>query len=877
MYAFQNRRAFEASRKFVHWSMGSGRRTWPESFHLANHGKVESTGGRFNTWWKLKVRLAFFVFLGLGSGPVFGDVSKVSSSVLPIIQVGDGPVRTVEVSKSNSVSPSHPQPKGPANERGPIWPPLLSNRHPAGSGRRRAHRKGRRDKSEIDQDRQRLWDRTVQEVEQLASEHHAAMPRNRAKSIGAVYARYSTRFQDSIGDQVRVILEEATKLQIHVPSELIFFDLAVRGMKKNRQGLGALEAALRDRKAQVLLLFSTSRLFRKQYRTLEFVDRVHKGWGMRCIFTKSGVDTDDKKRWETILGTQSLIDQFVVSMYSDNIRAAHEGLLEKRLVFGTLSFGYKGEPIEGELTNRGKPRCRIAIDDETAPIVQQIFKWYTEERLPVTEIIRRLNDDPDVPLPPRCVNYEWTRLSVELILKNTRYRGLWRYGVTEAIYQPDGDYIRQKPRKEPLKEVTIEELRIVSDESWYAAQDRLQSDQGNRGRKAKGGNRQSRPKLLNGFFWCPDHDRRLYVGGWHGHIFACPSCQRMPASNRPLFSQLNRKLALELTCGKVAELLRNDSGLVVQIMDACRREVEAAQRPDPARADQLRSQAEKLDRAIEFALRNPGDTEEDMQHTQRLISQQRAERAGVQAELERLRAAEQRPIKLPSPEEVQALLLEFENILTRAATQESDQETAIARSILEKVTGGRITLHQQGERRIQGGWLQGRFTVQLLDLLVERLTGGLANQPDEGVEIVIDYKRPGPSHEESDRAWELYQVGMMNAEIAIELGCSRSKITKLIRSAAERRGEEPVDGRSRRTTLAKKHLETPLYQEIAEKVMEYWEKSDLQIDEIASELKVDRNTITHAVGYWHKSRGLPVPDGRTRRKQLSSRSRKPKS
>jgi len=41
------------------------------------------------------------------------------------------------------------------------------------------------------------------------------------------------------------------------------------------------------------------------------------------------------------------VNEFVVGMNVENIRAAHEGLLEKRLGFGTLSFGYAGEPIPG--------------------------------------------------------------------------------------------------------------------------------------------------------------------------------------------------------------------------------------------------------------------------------------------------------------------------------------------------------------------------------------------------------------------------------------------------------------------------------------------------------------------------------------------------
>lgn len=422
-----------------------------------------------------------------------------------------------------------------------------------------------------------MWDRTAEEVDQIVAEHHAALPRYRAKATGAVYARYSTRHQDSIADQVRAILTEATKLQIHVPRELVFFDLAVRDIKRGRQGLGALEEALKAKRAGVLLLFSTSRLFRKQYRTLEFVDRVHKGWGLRCIFTKSGVDTDDKQRWETILATQSMIDQFVVTMYVDNIRAAHEGLLEKRLVFGTLSYGYTGEPIEGALTVRGRSRQRLAIEKTTAAI------------------------------------------------------------------------------------------------------------------------------------------------------------------------------------------------------------------------------------------------------------------------------------------------------------QEHEEEVAIARTILTAITGGRIALYQQGERKAQRGWLQGRYRVRLLDVLVERLTGEAVQATYDGVEVAVDYQRPATYENEAERAWSLYQEGHMNAEIALELGCSRAKITKLIKHAAEKRGETLEDVRSRRSKLAKKHLETPLYQQIADRAVGLWNRSELLIDEIATQLNVDRNTITHAVAYWHTSRGLPVPDGRTRRKRLAVKVSRPQN
>ena len=40
------------------------------------------------------------------------------------------------------------------------------------------------------------------------------------------------------------------------------------------------------------------------------------------------------------------------------------------------------------------------------------------------------------------------------------------------------------------------------------------------------------------------------------------------------------------------------------------------------------------------------------------------------------------------------------------------------------------------------------------------------------------------------------------------------------------------------------------------------------LGDVAVELGVDRNTVTAAWRHWHASRGLPAPDGRTRRKSL---------
>ena len=219
------------------------------------------------------------------------------------------------------------------------------------------------------------------------AEFHKKLPHKSAESIGAVYCRYSTRFQDSIGDQVRKIMEDAVRRGIFVPRENVLFDMAVRGYKSQRSGLDQLRELLDGKKVSFVLFFATNRLFRKLHRTLEFVEEKVVEQGMNAIFVQSGVDTQDTERWRMLLTFHSMMDEFVVGMYAGNIRAAHEGLLEKQLVFGTISYGYNGEPIEGEKTRRGRPRRRLIIDPDTHVVVRQIFKWYVTDRLSINNII----------------------------------------------------------------------------------------------------------------------------------------------------------------------------------------------------------------------------------------------------------------------------------------------------------------------------------------------------------------------------------------------------------------------------------------------------------------------------------------------------------
>jgi DNA invertase Pin-like site-specific DNA recombinase len=174
-------------------------------------------------------------------------------------------------------------------------------------------------------------------------------------------------------DQIRTILADALKRKAFIPLEYSFIDLGVRGAKSDRPGLNSLRQCIESKAIQVAYFFSTNRLFRRTYRSLQFVEEQIVEQGIRGIFVKSSVDTAEGTRWRGLLDIHAMMDEFVVSMTVDHIRAAQEGLLEKRLVFGTISLGYTGIPLDCQTTRRGRPRRTLAKDPIAADWVRRVF------------------------------------------------------------------------------------------------------------------------------------------------------------------------------------------------------------------------------------------------------------------------------------------------------------------------------------------------------------------------------------------------------------------------------------------------------------------------------------------------------------------------
>ena len=438
------------------------------------------------------------------------------------------------------------------------------------------------------------------------------------------------------------------------------------------------------------------------------------------------------------------------------------------------------------------------------------------------------------------------------------------------------DYARQVKRPEPLRQVQIEELRIVSDELWYAVQRRLAEERRtNAGRKPKDGDRKSRPRLLNGMFFCPEHGRPLQVGGAHGKVMFCPACRALPATDRPLYSFLNREQALKLTCETLARLLRQDPMLVEEVIAACQGEAAALQKPDPARLAELRTRVDRLSRLIAFNQRNVGATPADQEETSKVIKDQRDQRNAALAELKALEAGQARTIRIPTVDATSLLIDDLGQLLMAAATSSSEAKAGQARETIKLLTGGRINLYQEGERRRHCGWLQGRLQVRLLPFLASKSLGGgsspISSAADHpATEVVIDYRDQTLREAEAEQAKQLYDQGLTHKEIAAKLGCGRNWVTKLLQRWSGVHGQALLDGRKRRTSLLRKQVGPTMYQGLADQAKALWDNGLADV-QIAAKLNCSPPTAAAAVEFWHRSRGMETPTHAARRAALVDR------
>lgn len=140
---------------------------------------------------------------------------------------------------------------------------------------------------------------------------------------------------------------------------------------------------------------------------------------------------------------------------------------EGKYTAGQPPFGYRKIKLKGEKGGSLEP------DPQTAPIVQNIYHWFVQEDICISQIKKRLNRL--LPPPPGARN-QWTDRRVSLLLHNPHYAGY-----TTSTRRPTRKEVvdgRLKVVRLTAKDIQLYEGRheaLVSREDWHRAQEILAS------------------------------------------------------------------------------------------------------------------------------------------------------------------------------------------------------------------------------------------------------------------------------------------------------------------------------------------------------------------------------------------------------------------
>ena len=698
------------------------------------------------------------------------------------------------------------------------------------------------------------------------------------------YSRYSSDNQreESITDQQRQCQEKAKLNEHQIVPDLEFYDEAVSGTKLHRTGLDALLAAAKAGRIKTLYFYSLSRLSRESVITLPLLKQLVYNYGVRVVSVTEGIDSNDTA-WELIAHIMSIVHEQYLKDLAANVFRGQEGAVLTGLCVGDYCLGFTSVAIPGsELGRRGrnvKPRKMYVIDPVTAAWVARIFHWFVHDHRSLRWIARELNRLA-APKDHRASKPHWLHQYLPRLLRNRKYIGWWPWGEKQNVRDPLTGKVHQRDRspEECQKWLRhLPHLQLIDNETFEEAQRRLKEndDVYAASRKEKGklkgsqrGTCAAHPRhLLSDLIDCNNCGRTFYVGGSGGKYLFCSgyhmgtcSCQTQLRRDRAETMILNEIGGRILTSPAWREMVFQETLKAWQAHEAqIPSELVAAEKS-------LAEVEQKIINLVDRIENGQGGPELDER-----LAQRRAEKRGLTERVERLRRADQNRPPLPTQAWVDEQLRNLGEVLS--------QGTPAAAHALRDLVGGRIVVTEVRLPGRERHYLQGRFTIRVA-AVVQALVGTLGNLPQDdnvshGEEIVIDFREPPAYEAESEQAKALWDQGWMMTRIGKEMGKAKSYVRKLIAFWFTSRGLPVPDGRSRRANLAQKHLLPPLFEALADPVERLLQEG-LLIGEIAERLGCCRDTVTKVIKCLRATRGLLIPDGRTRRKGLSRKVSRPK-
>jgi len=293
----------------------------------------------------------------------------------------------------------------------------------------------------------------------------------------AIYARLSVedcrdKESDSIENQIYLIKQYIAE-RPYLKLRSVFSDNGETGTNFNRAGFTAMMNAVRAGKINCIVVKDLSRFGRNYIETGEYLEKIFPFMGVRFVSINDGLDNEDEN---------SNTDALIVSL-KNLINDVYAKDISQKIISSLRTKQLNGEYIGG-LPPYGYQKSaedyhRLVIDEETAPVVRDIFKWKAGG-MGDTVIARRLNE-MGVPSPMKrrvekkevektgnCRLYLWRDRAISLITTNPMYIGHMTQGRTRQALcenmplkgQPKSEWIIVENTHEPIVDaVTFEKAQ----------------------------------------------------------------------------------------------------------------------------------------------------------------------------------------------------------------------------------------------------------------------------------------------------------------------------------------------------------------------------------------------------------------------------------
>lgn len=338
----------------------------------------------------------------------------------------------------------------------------------------------------------------------------------------ALYARISVeterkREADTIGNQLQLL-----KDYISEHSDLVTFDVYsdddISGTDFVRPEFSRMMNDLRDGKIDCIIVKDLSRLGRNYLESGEYIEMVFPFFGCRFISVTDRFDTKCQQA-DISVQLKNMANEMYAKDISRKICSTMRTIQEQGKFSGSRApYGYQLDPAD---------KHHLIIDEETAPIVKELFKLLSEGH--TIHYVATTMNERGIPSPGRILyergiattdhfkNSKWYMQTVKRILANEVYLGWMVTGKYRSSYHATGEKGSQPVPREDWIITKGTHEPIVSETLFNKVQEYFERTKQEHGQTARYNSKGRKTSIFKGHLRCGECGQAMFLRNRHSH------------------------------------------------------------------------------------------------------------------------------------------------------------------------------------------------------------------------------------------------------------------------------------------------------------------------------------------------------------------------